>query len=79
MTEGAPRSAAASLPATVVPASPVLAVRLFEHLVRKGAVQHFDALAALVGALVERTRTPDNATIQLSSGHHGRLAGSRGG
>ena len=67
MTEGAPRSAAASLPAAVVPADPTAAVRLFEYLVRRGTVRHFDALAALVSALVERTGTSDKATIELAA------------
>ena len=67
MTEGAPRSAAASLPAAVVPADPMSAVRIFEYLVRHGTVQHFDALAALVGALVEHSGTSDEATIELAA------------
>ena len=67
MTEGDPRSAAAGLPAVVVPADPMSAVRIFEYLVRQGTVQHFDALAALVSALVEHTETPDKATIELAA------------
>ena len=67
MTEGAPRSAAASLPAAVVPVDPMSAARIFEYLVRQGTVQHFDALAALVSALVEHTGTPDVATIELAA------------
>ena len=66
-TEGAPRSAAASLPAAVVPADPMAGVRIFEYLVRQGTVQHFDALAALVCALVERAGTRDEATIELAA------------
>ena len=67
MTEGAPRSAAASLPAAVVPASPIAAVRLFEYLVRQGTVQHFEALATLVCALVEHAGIDDWATIELAA------------
>ena len=67
MTEGAPRSAAASLPAAVVPADPMAGVRIFEYLVRQGTVQHFDALAALVCALVERAGTLDKETIELAA------------
>ncbi len=67
MTEGAPRSAAASLPATVVPADPMAGVRIFEYLVRQGTVQHFDALAALVCSLVVRAGTLDKATIELAA------------
>ena len=67
MTEGAPRSAAANLPAAVVPADSMAGVRIFEYLVRQGTVQHFDALAALVCALVERAGTLDKATIELAA------------
>ena len=67
MTEGAPQSAAARLPAAVVPADPTAAVRLFEYLVRQGTVRHFDGLAALVSALVERTGTSDKETIELAA------------
>ena len=67
MTEGAPRFAAASLPAAVVPADPMSAVRIFEYLVRQGTVQHFEALAALVSALVERPGTSAEANIELAA------------
>ena len=67
MTEGAPRSAAASLPAAVVPASPMAGVRLFEYLVRQGTVRHFKALAALLSAVLEHARATDKATIELAA------------
>ena len=67
MTEGAPRAGAASLPAAVVPASPMSAVRIFEYLVRQGTVQHLDSLAALVSALVEHTGTSAEADIELAA------------
>lgn len=67
MTEGAPRSAAASLPAAVVPANPMAGVRLFEYLVRQGAVRHFEALAGLVCAVVEHTKENDKAAIELAA------------
>ena len=67
MTEGPPRSAAARLPAAVVPADPKSAVRIFEYLVRQGTVQHLDTLAALMKALVEHTGTCDEATIELAA------------
>ena len=67
MTEGAPRSSAASLPAAVVPSDPMAAVRLFEYLVRQGTVQHFDGLASLVCALVECAGTDDKGTIEFAA------------
>ncbi|MDE2822224.1 MAG: hypothetical protein OXK79_01805, partial [Chloroflexota bacterium] len=67
MTEGAPRSAAASLPAAVVPASPMAGVRLFEYLVRQGAVWHFQALAALLTAVLEHAGGTDELTIELAA------------
>ena len=56
ITKGTPGSAAADLPAAVVPADPIAAVRIFEYLVRQGTVRHLDALAALVRALVALRR-----------------------
>ena len=53
MTEGAPRSAAIDLPVAVISVAPLAAVRIFEYLVRHGAVDHLDALAALVRANVD--------------------------
>ena len=67
MTEGAPRSATACLPAAVVPVSPMSGVRLFEYLVRQGTVRHFEALAALVCAVVEHTKANDKAAIELAA------------
>ena len=46
---------------------PMSATRIFEYLVRQGTVQHFDALAALVSALVEHSGTPEEATIELAA------------
>ena len=66
-TEGAPRSAAADLPAAVVPADPVAAVRIFEFLVRQGTVDHLDSLAALVRALLMRAGTGEMAMVDLTA------------
>jgi hypothetical protein len=52
MTEGAPASAAANLPAAAVAASPVGAVRIFEFLVREGGANHLDAVAKLTETLL---------------------------
>jgi hypothetical protein len=73
MTEGAPGSAAAELPATVVPVAPLAGVRIFEYLVRHGTVDHMDTLAALIGALVAHTRTADGAAVQLAADMTGEL------
>src|SRR5439155_20803487 len=43
MTEGAPASAAAKLPAAAVATSPMAAVRFFEFLFRFGGPNHLDA------------------------------------
>ena len=67
MTEGAPGTAAADLPAAVVPASPVAAVRIFEYLVRHGTADHLGALAALVSALVSRLGTDGMETVKLAT------------
>ena len=66
-TEGAPGSAAADLPAAVVPADPVAAVRIFEFLVRQGTVDHLDSLAALVRALLMRAGTGGMAMVELAA------------
>lgn len=67
MTEGAPGFAASDLPAAVVPADPAAAVRIFEYLVRHGTVNHLDALATLVRALVTLVAEGDEASVQLAS------------
>ena len=72
-TEGAPRSAAVDLPAAVVPAEPMAAVRIFEYLVRHGTVHHLDALAALVRALVTRAGRGAFTTIELAADIVGEL------
>ena len=66
MTEGAPGTAAADLPAAVVPVSPIAAVRIFEYLVRRGTVDHLDAFAALVRALVSRVGVDGIETVRLA-------------
>ena len=53
------------LPAAVVPADPIAAVRIFEYLVREGAVFHTDALAALLESLLSHTADLDMPTIVL--------------
>ena len=72
-TEGAPRSAAVNLPAAVVPADPMAAVRIFEYLVRHGTVDHLDALAALVRALVIHSGREGLATVELAADIVGEL------
>ena len=67
MTEGAPATAAAKLPALVVPTNATAAVRVFEYLVRQGTVGHFDALAALVGALVRQLGPNGLASVELAA------------
>ena len=73
MTEGAPATAAAKLPALVVPADATAAVRIFEHLVRHGTVDHFSALAALVKALVRQLGPNDLASVELAADLTGEL------
>ena len=72
-TEGAPRSAAVNLPAAVVPADPMAAVRIFEYLVRHGTVDHLDALAALVRALVTHAAPEGMMPIELAADIVGEL------
>ena len=73
MTEGAPGSAAADVPAAVVPADPMAAVRIFEYLVRHGTVHHLDALAALVRTLVTHAGPGGLATVELAADIAGEL------
>ena len=72
-TEGAPRSAAVNLPAAVVPADPMAAVRIFEYLVRHGTVDHLDALAALVRALVTHAAPEGMMPVELAADIVGEL------
>ena len=67
MTEGAPGSAAARLPAAVVPADPMAAVRIFEYLVRNGTAHHLNVLASLVRLLVAQDRSDGKATVKLAA------------
>ena len=76
MAERAPRSAAANLPAAVVPGDPVAAVRLFEYLVRQGTVRHVDALAKLIQALVEYSGCDDEEAIRLAADVTGDMLGA---
>ena len=73
MTDGAARSAAVDLPATVVPADPMAAVRIFEYLVRHGTVDHLDALAALVRALVTHAAPEGMMPVELAADIVGEL------
>ena len=73
MTEGAPATAAAKLPAFVVPANATAAVRIFEYLVRYGTVGHFSALAALVEALVRQLGPGGLASVELVADLTGEL------
>ena len=67
MTEGAPRSAAIDLPVVVTSVAPLAAVRIFEYLVRHGAVDHLDALAALVRANVDLLDTEAASGVELAA------------
>ena len=73
MTEGAPGSAAADLPARVVPAHATAAVRIFEYLVRHGTVGHLDALAALVTALLKQAGSDEPLPVELAADITGEL------
>ena len=73
MTEGAPGTAAAKLPALVVPADATAAVRIFEYLVRHGTVDHFSALAALVEALIRQLGPNGLASVELAADLAGEL------
>jgi hypothetical protein len=66
LTEGAPRSAAAELPAAVASVAPMSAVRIFEYLVRHGTVHHLDALAALLRAVATKADADDPKTVELA-------------
>ena len=67
MTEGAPRAAAIDLPVAVTPVAPLAAVRIFEYLVRHGAVGHVNAFAALVRANVELLDVDGAAGVELAA------------
>ena len=67
MTEHGSQSAAADLPAAVVPVDPMAAVRVFEYLVRHGTVHHLDALAALVRGLVINAGADEMAMVELAA------------
>lgn len=67
MTDGAPGTAAAKLPAAVATASPIAAVRIFEFLVRCGTVRHVDALAALTKALVDSLEVDGALSVRLAA------------
>ena len=67
MTEGAPRSAAIDLPVAVTTVAPLAAVRIFEYLVRHGAVDHLDALAALVRANVDLLDAEAASGVELAA------------
>ncbi|MCY3849541.1 MAG: ATP-binding protein [Acidimicrobiaceae bacterium] len=67
MSESRTPAGAADLPAAIVPADPVLAVRVFEYLVRHGAVAHTRALAELLRALVTDNTRSEIATIKLGA------------
>ena len=67
MTEGAPGTAAADLPAAIVPTDSVSGVRIFEYLVRHGTVSHLDALASLVRALASHANAEDKLMVELAA------------
>ena len=73
MTEGAPRSAAASLPPLVVPADAKAAVRIFEYFVRHGTVGHLTALTSLLSALVRRLGAGELPSVELAADLTGEL------
>ena len=67
MSEHAALSAESDLPAAVATVAPIPAVRMFEYFVRHGTVNHLDALAALVKALVTHAETDDEITVRLAA------------
>ena len=67
MSERKYPAGAADLPPAVVPAAPLLAVRVFEYLVRQGAVSHTGALASLMSALLTHTTAAGTATVDLAA------------
>lgn len=62
-TPNAIGSAADDLPSAIVPNSPLVAVRVFEYLVRQGTVAHSHALASLVAGLLAHLRISDAGLI----------------
>lgn len=75
MSESASGVAATELPAAVVSADPVSAVRIFEFLVRQGTVHHLSALAPLVQALVTGLEADQSDAVILSADITGDLIG----
>ena len=67
MSERASGLAATELPAAIVPACPISALRVFEHLVRCGTVHHLDALASLIRALVTEMGADEAAAVTLAA------------
>lgn len=78
MSESASGLAATDLPAVVVPADPVSAVRVFEFLVRQGTVSHASALAALVRALITEIDDDQAEPVILAADITGDLIGPAG-
>ena len=60
--------AADDLPSAIVPKNPVVAVRVFEYLVRQGTVAHAHALASLVSGLLAHLRISDAHLIEWAAG-----------
>jgi type II secretory pathway predicted ATPase ExeA len=67
MTEGAPGSAAADLPAAIAPGAPLTAVRVFEYLVRHGTVDHLDSLAATLQSIVTNLPATGGSALAIAA------------
>ena len=67
MTEGAPATAAAELPAVVATADPEASVRLLAYLVGTGTVDHTATLASLIAALTTTLDAPDADAVYLAA------------
>ena len=67
MTERIHSAGTGHLPAAVAQVDPLAAVRIFEYLVRQGAVSHIAALAGLVDALISSHAVTDVSSIDLAA------------
>lgn len=67
MTERIHSAGTGHLPAAVARVDPLAAVRIFEYLVRQGAVSHTAALAGLVDALISSSAVTEESSIDLAA------------
>ena len=67
MTERTYSAGTVHLPAAVARVDPLAAVRIFEYLVRRGAVSHIAALAGLVDALIFGRAVTEASPIDLAA------------